>query len=405
MEVVMLPISEIKPYEKNPRIHPKSQIRKLAKSIESFGFHPPVELDTENVIIAGHGRYLAAKELGLEEIPCVVRDDLTERLARARRIADNKTAEGASWIDEFLQEEVQILRDEEMEIEAISDLIAFDREEVEELLGITDGGGSGKGVDGNVPVTAELMEKWKVERGQLWSGGGHRLLCGDATNGEDVDRLLAGETPKLMITDPPYGISYDPDWRNEAAAKGQIRYAAKRNATVANDEVIDWGDALQIFKGDVVYLWHGVLKGSVTARMLERMGYEIRAQIVWRKEAIVISRGHYNWQHETCWYAVRKGARADWIGSKGESTVWDITRKSDDKENFEHGTQKPVECMLRAIRNHEGDVYDPFIGTGTTMVASQVAGRRCYGMELESKWIAVSLERMERLGVEMKQET
>ena len=139
MEVVMLPISEVKPYEKNPKRHPKSQIKKLAKSIESFGFHPPVELDTENVIIAGHGRYLAAKELGLEEIPCVVRDDLTETQARARRIADNKTAEGASWIDEFLQEEVQILRDEEMEIEAISDLIAFDREEVEALLGIESG--------------------------------------------------------------------------------------------------------------------------------------------------------------------------------------------------------------------------------------------------------------------------
>lgn len=245
----------------------------------------------------------------------------------------------------------------------------------------------------------ELRVKWGTERGQLWQIGRHRLLCGDSTNAEDVARLMGGEKPLLMVTDPPYGVKYDPNWRNEAAEKGLISYAASRIGEVANDDRADWGDAWLLSPAEVAYTWsppgdHVIITGSA----LQQSGYQIRAMLIWRKPHIPIGRGHYCYQHEPVWYAVKKGATAHWIGGHMSSSVWEIAL--DKNVEGGHSTQKPLECMARPIRNHEGDVYDPFLGSGTTMVAAEQLGRRCYAMEIEPKYVAVALERMSAMGLE-----
>ena len=221
----------------------------------------------------------------------------------------------------------------------------------------------------------------------------HRLLGGDATSGEDVGRVLDGNEPCLMVTDPPYGVNYDPNWRNEAAAKGQLAFAARRVGKVSNDDRIDWSEAYLLFPGDVAYTWSPPGDNQIlTGQAVQKGGFQIRNQIMWRKPHFPISRGHYTYQHEPCWYGVRKGRTSHWIGDNAASTVWDITL--DKNVEGGHSTQKPLECMARPIRNHEGDVYDPFVGSGTTLVAAENLGRRCFALEIEPRYCAVAIERM-----------
>jgi DNA modification methylase len=240
---------------------------------------------------------------------------------------------------------------------------------------------------------AELNKKWQVEAGDLWLIGEHRLLCGDSTNAEDVARVLNGETPNLMVTDPPYGVEYDANWRNEAAKQGLISHAARRVGTVKNDNRVDWTEAWQLFNGNVAYVWHAGLFACEVQKSLEFAGFVMRSQIIWAKTTFAISRGHYHWQHEPCWYAFKKGETADWIGNRSQSTLWTIAW--DKNAEGGHSTQKPLECMARPIRNHEGDVYEPFAGSGTTLVAAQNLNRRCYAIEISPDYCAVILERMQ----------
>jgi DNA modification methylase len=274
----------------------------------------------------------------------------------------------------------------------------FSGGELAELLAGLDTGNAGEDPGAQIDRAAELQQKWQTERGQLWVIGKHRLLCGDSTNAEDVARLLEDDKPALMVTDPPYGVEYDPAWRNEAAEKGLIAFAASREGAVDNDDRIDWTEAWQLSPADVVYCWHADRHASAVQVSLESANFEIRSQVIWAKPRFVISRGHYHWQHEPCWYAVRKGATAEWIGDRSQTTLWEIPML-DDTDQKSHGTQKPTECMARGIRNHAGDVYDPFGGSGTTMVASENLNRRCYMMEISPAYCAVILERMSAMGL------
>jgi len=242
----------------------------------------------------------------------------------------------------------------------------------------------------NVP---EEPETPYVERGEIYLLGQHRVMCGDATVPEDVARLLEGAKPNLMVTDPPYGVEYDPNWRNDAAATGALAYAPRRIGKVANDDRDDWSEAWALFPGSVAYCWHGGLHASSVQSSLESVGFEMRSQIIWAKSNFPISRGHYHWRHEPCWYAVRKGATADWIGDRKQTTLWEINL--DKNVEGGHSTQKPVECMERPLRNHAGDVYDPFLGSGTTLIAAERQSRRCYGMEIEPQFVQVAIERWE----------
>jgi DNA modification methylase len=224
--------------------------------------------------------------------------------------------------------------------------------------------------------------------GDLWLLGEHRLLCGDATDQEAVSAVLAAAKPSLMVTDPPYGVEYDPSWRHRAGVN-----RSSRVGKVHNDERADWGAAWALYPGDIAYVWHGALHSTTVAESLEREGFGLRAQIIWAKERLVIGRGDYHWQHEPCWYAVRK--KGHWTGDRKQTTLWTIPSGGQDTDT-EHGTQKPVECMRRPMLNNSeaGElVYDPFLGSGTTLIAAEATGRVCLAIELHPLYVDISVRR------------
>ena len=230
--------------------------------------------------------------------------------------------------------------------------------------------------------------------GDLYICGHHRLLCGDSMLQQDVDYLLNGAKPRLMITDPPYGVSYDPEWRNRALDSSQWKTKRSILPITNDDNPMDWSGVLSLFQPEVLYVWSPMGADSIRfGAAIENAGYQIRAQIIWRKPTFVISRGHYNYQHEPCWYAVKKGKTAKWLGGHGESSVWDIIK--DKHLSGGHSTRKPVQCMERPLVNHEGDVFDPFVGSGTTLIASENQGRRCYAMEVEPYYVDIAVARWE----------
>lgn len=226
----------------------------------------------------------------------------------------------------------------------------------------------------------------------------HRLLCGDSTSSEDVNKLLAGAKPMLMVTDPPYGVNYDPSWR--AKVGGKIKSVSK----VTNDDNPSWFNAYVLFPGNVVYIWHGALFTHVFATDIEEAGFSLVSQIIWNKNTCAMSRGDIHWKHESCWYGVKKGQRHNWQGARNVMSVWDIQNLSSksvrEREGVSgHGTQKPIECMARPIMNNSAindSVYDPFIGSGTTMVASHQLHRNCYAMEITPKHCQMVIDRMKR---------
>jgi DNA modification methylase len=220
--------------------------------------------------------------------------------------------------------------------------------------------------------------------------GGHRLICGDSTSKDDVDALLAGVSPHLMVTDPPYGVSYDPAWRKRAGVNLNPRKLGK----VVNDDQDDWREAWALFPGSVGYIWHASLHTSEVKQSLEASGFDMRAQLIWAKDRFAFSRGHYHWQHEPCWYAVRGTSGAHWSGDRKQSTVWTINARDDDGHG--HGTQKPVECMRRPIENNSSPgqaIYDPFSGSGTTIIAAEMTGRFCFAIEIDPAYVDVAVMR------------
>jgi DNA modification methylase len=336
----------------------------------------------------------AALFLGWTELRAdVLPDDWSEKKALAYLVADNELARQA---DPDQAQLAAILQELERTQPQLREAAGFTNQELEQLLRQVGQMAEVVDVEPQMDRAEELRQKWDVQAGDLWALDSHRLICGDCTDADVVARVLQGETPALMVTDPPYGVEYDPNWRNEAAANGHLAYAASRVGKVENDDRVDWSDAYRLFPGDVAYTWSSpgdyvILTGSV----LQSCGYKIRNQIIWRKPHFPISRGHYTYQHEPCWYAVKKGRTAHWIGDANASTVWEIAL--DRNVEGGHSTQKPLECMARPIRNHEGDVYEPFCGSGTTIIACENLKRRCYAVEIHPGYVAVALERWHTL--------
>ena len=224
--------------------------------------------------------------------------------------------------------------------------------------------------------------------------GGHRLSCGDSTERETVERALGGVRPHLMVTDPPYGVSYAADWRNQVLRPNGTPIGGRAVGKVTNDDRADWGTAWALFPGDVVYVWHADRYSPEVAASLAKHGFEMRALIVWGKNQMVISRGHYHSQHEPCWYAVRKNATGHWSGDRKQTTLWQIDKPR--KSETGHSTQKPVECMRRPIENNSSPgqaVYEPFCGSGTTIIAAEMTGRSCLAIELSPAYVDVGVLR------------
>ncbi|WP_323004731.1 site-specific DNA-methyltransferase [Denitromonas sp.] len=389
MQIEMMPTERLVPYARNARTHSDQQVAQIAASIAEFGFTNPILIGDDDVIIAGHGRLMAAQRLGLTEVPVIVLAHLTEAQRRALVIADNKIAENAGWDEELLKAELVALQ----EIEFDLDLVGFSDEELEDLLGEIEAPALGGAVEGEDEVPEPPADPVSVI-GDLWILGIHRLLCGDSTVATDVERVLGGVKPLLMVTDPPYGVEYDPSWRNQAGAA-----STKRTGKALNDDRADWREAWALFPGDVAYVWHGALHATTVADSLIATGFNIRSQIIWAKDRLILSRGDYHWQHEPCWYAVRKKGKGHWAGDRKQTTLWHIANKDQDAETV-HGTQKPVECMRRPILNNSSPgqaVYEPFMGSGTTLIAAETTGRSCYGIELNPAYIDVIVERWQNL--------
>lgn len=248
--------------------------------------------------------------------------------------------------------------------------------------------------DDEIPETAQ--NELGVQLGDIYQLGDHRLMCGDSTLPENYAALCNNKQPEMMVTDPPYGVEYDPEWRED------LGIGKRSKGKVQNDHIVDWTQTYQHFTGDVVYCWHAAKFSSDVARQLESIGFEIRSQIIWKKQHFAMSRGDYHWQHEPCWYAVRKGKKSNWAGDRTQSTVWDIKNNnsfgnSQKEETVGHGTQKPLECMLRPIKNHKLNViYDPFGGSGTTLIACEKINKTCYMMELDPHYCSVIIKRWEK---------
>ena len=387
MKITMTPVGELAPYAANARTHTDEQIAQIAASIQEFGFTNPILSGSDGVIIAGHGRLLAAQRLGLKKVPVITLDHLTEAQRRALVIADNKIAENAGWDEELLRAELAALQEMEFDL----DLVGFSDEELDDLLGDLEAEAPGE-VEGEDEVP-ETPEDPVSRPGDLWVLGNHRLLCGDSTVATDVERVLGGVTPLLMVTDPPYGVEYDPSWRNQTGAA-----KTKRTGKVLNDDRADWSEAWALFPGDVAYVWHGALHATTVAESLIASGFIIRSQIIWAKDRLVLNRGDYHWQHEPCWYAVKKTGKGHWAGDRKQTTLWQISNKDQDAETV-HGTQKPVECMRRPMLNNSSPgqaVYEPFMGSGTTLIAAETTGRVCLGIELNPAYVDVAVERWQQ---------
>lgn len=384
-ELRRVPAKDLRPNPKNWRTHPQAQQDALRGVLAEVGIADALlarELpDGSLMLVDGHLR--ADTDPGTEW-PVLILDvneaEADKLLATFDPLAAMAEADGAK-LD-------SLLREIDTGSEALQKMLAE----------LADDAGLYKTPEVTEDEVPDPPAEPVTKPGDLWLLGEHRLLCGDSTKAEDVARLLGDRKPFLMVTDPPYGVEYDADWRNEALRSDGTPIDGRAVGKVTNDDRIDWTDSYRLFPGHVAYVWHAGRHASDVVLNLAAATFEMRCQLIWSKSNFAIGRGHYHWGHEPCWYAVRKGGSAKWCGDRTQSTVWNIAKPA--KSETGHSTQKPVECMARPIRNHGGkddDVYDPFLGSGTTLIAAEQLGRRCYGIEISPSYCDVIVQRWEKL--------
>jgi DNA modification methylase len=389
MEIVVKKISDLKAYENNARLHSKEQIQEIVDSIKNYGFNDPIEIDSNNVILSGHARIEAAKICGLDEIPTICHSHLKENKQKGYILATNKIAQNATWDYLTLKNEMTNLVNDGFDMKSTG----FSQEEIDEILKNNIANETFSDPD-EVP---ELKPDSITKLGDIWILDNHRLSCGDSKDINCIDKLINENKPNLMVTDPPYGVNYDPEWRNNS----NLGVGEKSIGKVKNDDLIDWTDAYSLFTGNIVYIWHGGKFTDIVANNIKNCGFNIISQIIWAKNNFAISRGDYHWKHEPCWYAVKDGANHNWQGARDQSTLWEIrsTHQKDENEKIGHGTQKPVECMLRPILNNSKEkeyVYDPFGGSGTTLIACEKSNRYCLMNELDPHYVDLIIKRWQK---------
>jgi len=386
LSIVYVNIESLVPYERNPRRN-EPVVDRMVNSIEEFGFAIPILATRHGEIVDGHLRWKAAKRLKMSEVPVVYCDGWNEAQVRAFRMA-NRSACWAEWDIESLRSEISDLAGLGYDLS----YTGFSPDEIADLqMDVA-------GVLRNEDMVPEKPSSPVSLLGDLWGLGKHRVLNGDAESSADVALLLNSANPFLTVTDPPYGVVYRPAWRNTAFGE-----ANRSIGVVRNDDCADWRKAYRNFPGSVCYLFHAGVKAAVVAEGLEAAGFAIRGQLIWMKPHFAISRGDYHIQHEPIWYAVRKGASSKWRGGRKQTSVWQIgnglsqgERRQAENTLTGHGTQKPVQCMRLPILNHTapGDsVYDPFVGSGTTIIAAETTGRIAYAMDIDSGYVDVAIRR------------
>lgn len=407
MHIQEILLEDLKEYDNNPRNN-DGAVQAVAESIKEFGFKVPIIIDRDNVIVAGHTRLKAARLLGLDKVPCIVADDLTPEQVKAYRLADNKTGELAEWDFEKLEAELAELSDFDMEA------FGFELSEIEEPQEL---------VEDEVPEVDEEAEPM-TQRGDVWQLGEHRLLCGDSTDAVDIEKLMDGAEADLLLTDPPYNVAYE----------GRT----KEKLTIQNDDMSDgefngflqaaFENANSVMReGAAFYIWHADSEGFNFRAACKNTGWKVRQCLVWVKNTLVLGRQDYQWKHEPCLYGWKDGAAHYFTDSRLETTVVEDTpninkmskdelksyikellnkepsstviREDKPARNEEHPTMKPVKLIGYQIRNSSkrGDnVLDIFGGSGTTLIACEQLGRRCFTMELDPKYCDVIIKRWEQ---------
>lgn len=402
LDVQVWTFARFVPYARNPRKN-DAAVDRMAASIAEFGFKIPVLARTSGEVVDGHLRLKAARKLGLTEIPVILCDEWSEAQVKAFRLMVNRSVTWADWDEELLSLELQELKAAEFDLS----LTGFDPKELDDLLILPED-------DDRANAAPPLPENPASRVGDLWICGSHRVLCGDATSPEAVSRLLGDRKPLLMVTDPPYGIELDSEWRDRAglnscgpaeASFKKRRTAGHTETRISGDTRADWSAAFELVPGlQIAYVWHASVFTREVLNGLIRIGFLYPQQIIWNKGRTVLTRTHYWYQHEPCWYVRKKNA--PWYGKAGEnSTVWDspspkFIMGGSDETKFDHPTQKPVELMRRPILNHtkRGEaIYEPFLGSGTTLAAAELTERACYGLELDPKYVDVIVQRWQTL--------
>ncbi|MGF0139877.1 site-specific DNA-methyltransferase [Streptococcus alactolyticus] len=377
-------IEKLVPYARNSRTHSKEQVLQLRASLREFGFLNPCLIDKDFNVIAGHGRIMAAKEEGIQEVPCIFIEHLTEAQKRAYIIADNKLAMNAGWDDEILSIELSDLQGADFDL----DLLGFDAAEIDQLLN-----SDAEAQEDKFDVDAELEKPIFSKTGDLWLLGNHRLVCGDSTKQETYDVLMDGKLAYLTVTDPPYNVNYE-------GSAGKIK-----NDNMANETfytfLYDTFSCMEKAMADdaSIYVFHADTEGLNFRRAFVEAGFYLSGTCIWKKQSLVLGRSPYQWQHEPVLYGWKKKGKHQWYTGRKESTIWEFDKP---KKNGDHPTMKPIPLIAYPITNSSMSnciVLDPFGGSGSTLIACEQTNRICHTIELDEKFVDVIVNRyIEQVG-------
>lgn len=382
-EMKMVSTSKLIPYVNNARTHSQEQVNKLRGSLREFGFINPVIIDSDFNVIAGHGRLMAAKEEGIEEVPCVLVDYLSEAQKKAYILADNRYAQDAGWDEELLRLEIESLEGMDFDVS----LTGFDDQEIADLF--ADGESTGA-EDDDFDLSDALEKAAFVERGDVWVVGRHRLMCGDATSPEDVATLMDGKKANLIITDPPYNVAFE-------SSDG----LSIKNDKMENDKFYEFllaafkNMAEHLEKGGSAYVFHADTEGLNFRKAFIDAGFHLSGCCIWVKNSLVLGRSDYQWQHEPVLYGFLQNGKHYWSKNAGRSqtTIWNFDKP---KKNKNHPTSKPLDLLAYPIGNSSQEnaiVIDTFGGSGSTLMTCEQTNRICHTMELDEKYASVILRR------------
>lgn len=384
LQVEYRKVEDLIPYARNARTHSDEQVSRIAGSIQEFGWTNPILVDGTNGILAGHGRLAAARKLGMSEVPVIELAGLSKTQKRAYILADNKLALDAGWDDELLKVELEELKLEGVEL----DDIGFSSEELDDLLTVDDSD------DSDEPDIPEPKPDPVSKRGDVWTLGVHRVMCGDSCSATDISKLVGGGRVNLYLTDPPYNVAYEGKTKdaltieNDSMEDGAFRQFLVDAFSMA-DTVLE--------PGGVFYIWHADSEGYNFRGACRDVGWKVRECLIWNKNAFVLGRQDYQWKHEPCLYGWKDGASHEWYSDRSQTTVIDCDRPM---RNGEHPTMKPVELFRYLMENSskKGDVvFDSFGGSGTTLVAAEETGRVAYLMELDPVYVDVIIKRWQEM--------
>lgn len=380
-EMNLVDIDKLIPYVNNARTHSKEQINKLRASIREFGFINPVIIDRDYNVIAGHGRIMASKEEGIDKVPCVFVDYLTDAQKKAYILADNRMALDADWDEELLKVEIESLQGADFDL----NLTGFDEAELMDIFGDDN---QSRAKDDDFDLTAALEKASFVEKGDVWTVGRHRLMCGDATSSEDVSTLMGNTKANLILTDPPYGVSF------KSSSGLTIQNDSMKNEEFYNFLLASFKCmAEHLENGGSAYVFHADTEGLNFRKAFIDAGFHLAGCCIWVKDSLVLGRSDYQWQHEPVLYGFMQNGKHKWYSDRKQTTIWNFDKP---KRNANHPTSKPLDLLSYPIGNstqENGVVIDTFGGSGSTMMACEQMNRICYMMELDEKYASVILRR------------